>query len=289
MKITYGADPEFFVHEIKTGEIIPACGRFGGSKKNPIPLTPDGGFLEDGVAIELNVRPQTTIRALQAKLQELVLAFQTKFPGYLLYPGLGAHYFGDRRLRNFPTAMVIGCDADYWFYGIRKNPQVNEMRGNRFTGGHLHVGLQDMPEGWDADMIIPILDILLLGPNLNNQNRLRWRFYGHPGLYRTPSYGLEYRSLDNWWIPIYGGPLQTKKTFDAYTASTTTWDSDLEIVLEKIEKIPEATKDNLFYLFKHNFEIERFLGSRKISLDPGFAKPLVDYKPPLMELIKRIK
>jgi len=199
MKITYGADPEFFVSEIKTGKIVPACGLFGGHKSEPVALTPDGGFLEDGVTIEFNVTPEESLSNLRNKLDTLYTAFQVKFPGYTIVPLKGHHHFGDRMLRQWPQAMTIGCATDFWCYGIRNTPQISKFRGNRFAGGHIHIGLEKLPEGWTEASLIPVLDVLLLVSSVYYSDAVRYPFYGHPGIFRYTPYGFEYRSMDNWW------------------------------------------------------------------------------------------
>src|SRR5690242_13452787 len=123
MNITYGADPESFVREIKTGRIVPACGLFGGHKNEPIALTPDGGFLEDGVTIEFNVTPDNSLANLREKLNTLYTAFEVKFRGYTIVPNIGHFHFGDKNLRQWPQAMTIGCATDFWCYGVRNTPQ----------------------------------------------------------------------------------------------------------------------------------------------------------------------
>jgi len=54
--ITIGGDPEFFLKNKNTGEFIPAIGLIGGTKKEPIDISPEGktgyALQEDGVAGE---------------------------------------------------------------------------------------------------------------------------------------------------------------------------------------------------------------------------------------------
>lgn len=199
--VTYGADPEFFVRERATGTIVPSCGLFGGDKGSPIVLSGDGGYLEDGVTIELNVAPQDTVVALRDRLLALKALWEQRFPGYELVPDAFAD-FTRSTLRKHPQAMAIGCNADLCAWGIRRAPQISDFGPRRFAGGHIHVGLDPWPQGLDPAFVIRWLDVFALYPTLRETGVSVERFehYGRPGLYRTTPYGVEWRSPDPFWV-----------------------------------------------------------------------------------------
>lgn len=200
-KVTFGADPEFFVRERATGTIIPACGLFGGDKGSPIILSGDGGYLEDGVTIEINVAPQGTISVLRERILGLKSLWEQRFPGFELVTEASTD-FTRATLRKHPQAMAIGCNADLCAWGIRRAPQISDFGTRRFAGGHIHVGLDPWPQGIDPAFVIRWLDVFALFPTLreNTVSVERFEHYGRPGLYRTTSYGVEWRSPDPYWV-----------------------------------------------------------------------------------------
>lgn len=222
IRVTVGADPEYFVLDKEKNEIVPACGLFGGGKGAPLFLTPDGGFLEDGVAIELNVAPQPTLAEVKAKILGLKLVWENQFPKYRLI-AKPSHIFKNSELKNVPQANAIGCSADYWAYGIRELPQIDQFRGRRFAGGHIHLGLDPWPEELTKQDAVVWLDMHVLFPFAGRGmvDGYRWQFYGHQGLYRTTNYGVEYRSPDNSWASDDTGAtfLATTAYFDTAIAS----------------------------------------------------------------------
>lgn len=197
--VTYGADPEFFVREKATRTIIPSCGLFGGEKGNPVLLSSEGGYLEDGVTIEINVAPQASVTGLIEKLRGLKSLWEQRFPQHELV-GMSSAVFDKAELRKHRSAMEIGCNADLCAWGVRTLPQINDFGNLRFAGGHIHVGLDPWPEDLDLDFFIRWLDLFALLPTASEANHDRWPHYGRPGLYRPTSYGVEWRSPDNTWV-----------------------------------------------------------------------------------------
>jgi hypothetical protein len=200
-KVTFGADPEFFVAKKERPDIpVPACGLFGGAKKSPIFLSPEGGYLEDGCAVEFNVSPADTLLEVRKRLDRLITAFLVLNKDYVICPSASAQ-FDSKQLRLFPQASVLGCDADFWAYGLRLKPQINMFKNKRFAGGHIHIGLDPWPKDLDPKMFIKAIDCFAYLDYLSQvgTDNYRWEFYGHPGLFRETSYGVEWRSPDNTW------------------------------------------------------------------------------------------
>lgn len=198
-KITIGADPEFFVIDKKAGSLVPACRKFGGEKRAPMFLSPDGGFLEDGTTVEFNVTPSATLKETKKKIENLILVFLNKHDKYEIHKQSVA-IFAKKELEEFPEAMQIGCSPDLFAYGLRVAPSIEKFGPKRFAGGHIHLGIDPWPEGLEKDVVIKFMDLLLVCTVAHRFcNPQRYPFYGHPGLYRETAYGVEHRSPDNWW------------------------------------------------------------------------------------------
>jgi len=196
--VTIGADPEFFVREKKTGLVVPACRKFGGEKRAPMFLSPDGGYLEDGCAVEFNVTPSKSLKDCRKKLQDLMLIFLNQHKDYIISEDSHATFRMDD-LVKLPEAMCIGCSPDLFAYGLRNAPSIERFGASRFAGGHVHLGIDPWPEGLDKANAIKMMDALLIFPMCGFVDVARYPFYGHPGLYRETPYGVEHRSPDNWW------------------------------------------------------------------------------------------
>jgi len=198
-KITIGADPEFIVADKKTHQAVVACHKFGGEKRAPMFLSPDGGFLEDGVTVEFNVTPSSSLKDTLKKLLNLQLVFLNKFQEYEFLPNSSAVY-PQEELSKYSEAMNIGCSPDMFAYGLRLAPSISKFQNMRFAGGHVHVGINPWPEGLEKINLVKFIDLLFVLPwSRYYADKSRWKFYGHPGLYRETEYGIEHRSPDNSW------------------------------------------------------------------------------------------
>lgn len=204
--ITYGADPEFFVRERATQTIIPACGLFGGEKGNPVLLSNLGGYLEDGVTIELNVAPAPDLQTVQSRLLELKRLWEQRFPQHELVCTPSAQ-FDKKVLRPHRSAMEIGCNADQCAWGVRRAPQISDFGTTRFAGGHIHIGIDPWPEGLKKEFLVRWLDIFALMPTIQSSSTDRFEHYGRPGLWRDTGYGIEWRSPDPYWVEKFQGSI----------------------------------------------------------------------------------
>lgn len=198
-KVTIGADPEFFMIDKNTNKPVVACRKFGGEKRAPMFLSPDGGYLEDGTAVEFNVSPSGSLAECREKIENLILVFLNQHKDYYISKYTTAQ-FSQAELESFPEAMQIGCSPDLFAYGLRIAPEISKFENRRFAGGHIHLGIDPWPEGLEKDLMVKFMDILLVLPVAHKWcDESRYPFYGHPGLYRETSYGIEHRSPDNWW------------------------------------------------------------------------------------------
>lgn len=98
-------------------------------------------------------------------------------------------------------AKEIGCDVDFQ-NGAPRDPITTESIGtSRYAGGHLHFDTsRDIPPDYCAS----VCDIMLAVPLIAMGERQGGRrgTYGLPGLYRPKEYGLEYRTLSNYWVSL---------------------------------------------------------------------------------------
>lgn len=202
-----GGDPEVFIRDRRSGQITPSCGKIGGTKGSGIAISGTGAYrvkaLEDNVAVEFNFSPFTdqytgidTIRVIQEIGNQWL-----KERGYEMVP-IAEHQFSATDLST-PKAMVFGCDPDFVAYDPADKLRTVDpvvVGTSRFCGGHLHFGFNN-PEKIPLAAVAIFIDMFVGLPSLvfdTQKNRRKW--YGLAGLYRPKSYGIEYRTMSNWWL-----------------------------------------------------------------------------------------
>ena len=200
LDLTLGADPEVFV--ARDGRIIPVIGLLGGTKARPLAV-PQGAVQEDNVLAEFNIDPASTqkewVDNITRVLQELDLRLFDKGCESVI----ASSYNFDRGalLDAGPEAMAFGCDPDYDAWLRRRNNPPSSDATLRTAGGHIHVGGLGKLNKQRACAIIKRMDLFLGVPSvLMDTDTRRRSMYGKAGCFRIKPYGVEYRSLSNFWI-----------------------------------------------------------------------------------------
>lgn len=199
---TIGCDPELFLVDA-LGAFKSSIGRIGGSKEAPLPLPLGDGFAvqEDNVAIEFNIPPAQS----EGEFNESVgkaLAFledNVRSTQGLAFSKVSATSFPWEEL-NTPAAFVFGCDPDYNAWTRRKNPPPSSSdKTLRSCGGHVHIGMEmDEEMRWRLGRL---MDFYVGVPStLLDDGELRKQLYGKRGAIRLKPYGIEYRTLSNFWV-----------------------------------------------------------------------------------------
>jgi hypothetical protein len=212
-----GADPEFFVKDKITGKIKSAVGLVGGTKESPKRLIDSYGdyigvgfyVLEDNVAIEYNIDPAHIADNFK---HHIAISNQTIKDTILRTKNLeistkASHIFDDDELES-SAAWIFGCEPDYNAYKstikLVKNPKpVAKNKKLRSVGGHIHVShiealkLNPIKFVKKMDLFLGVPSILLDNSEGSKERR---ELYGKAGSFRLKPYGIEYRTLSNFWI-----------------------------------------------------------------------------------------
>lgn len=118
----------------------------------------------------------------------------------------GCHYkigqcegvYTDKQL-DFPLATEVGCEPFSSAYALTKDFTPQPYTDNsRFAGGHIHIGYDKST--LPPHLLIQLLDKELLSLDPNHNKTKRSSFYGAKGSFRHKPYGVEYRSISNWWL-----------------------------------------------------------------------------------------
>lgn len=191
--LTLGSDPEFILRKNKTGKPTSAVGLNMSSPK--VRLFADN-VLAEATHNPFNFSDFTS--GMNEVLDEVSLGLAS-FKG-------GCHYTLGECSAEYPKEEVaspeakeIGCEpflSAYRMGGVvTPSPYSNNTR---FAGGHIHIGYNksQLP----PHILVKLLDKELLSLDPNHKKTKRSMFYGAAGAYRDKSYGLEYRSVSNWWL-----------------------------------------------------------------------------------------
>jgi len=201
-----GSDPEMFVFDSLTKQVIPAfkfLDKNGGKDK-----TDDGEKLFwDGFQAEFNIRSGSCLDERMSSTRFGLRALRNKAVAYNPNAVLTVQTTVD-----IPSEMFADALPEHIAFGCTPSKNVYNMDGIkmdgkdvpfRSAGGHIHYGLdkkewKHIPDYVKAlDKILGVACVSLFA---KYDNPARRTMYGLAGEYRTPPHGLEYRTLSNAWM-----------------------------------------------------------------------------------------
>jgi hypothetical protein len=192
-----GADPETFLEDTN-GKPISAIGYIRADKWSPLQI-PDmeKGFTlqEDNVSLEYGIPPASTAEEFVHHIQAVMERSKEWVPG-LTFSKLSCIVFPEDQMQH-PLAHVFGCEPDWCAWTGNTNPKpVPPHPFLRSAGGHIHVETQE-----DKHQVVKGMDLFLGIPSvLMDEGEMRKQLYGKAGALRYKDYGVEYRTLSNFWI-----------------------------------------------------------------------------------------
>lgn len=192
-----GADPEVFLMD-NTGKHISAIGLVNANKWHPLQIEgmPPGFTLqEDNVALEFGIPPAASEDEWVSHIQA-VMEKSKEWTKGLSFSKLSCTIFPEDQM-NCPAAFRFGCEPDHDAWTGKENPKPQPPHQYmRSAGGHIHVETKMCP----ADTV-KAMDLYLSVPaTVMDNGEARKQLYGKKGAHRVKPYGVEYRSLSNFWI-----------------------------------------------------------------------------------------
>jgi hypothetical protein len=239
-----GADPEVFLKDAE-GKPVSAEGLFGGSKHEPKPmegLAPGFFIQEDNVSAEFNIPPakeptefaHNILRGLSyvnkiAKSNKLKLVLES------------ALHFDEKSLST-PHAQTLGCEPDYNIWTLSVNARPVPPVTLRTAAAHVHVSWLE-PDDDQRLLMVRAMDVFLGVPSiLTTKRNERRSLYGKAGAFRTKGYGVEYRTLDNFWL---GRKDWCQFVFNGVKLAVTRINQASEFLLEDIEEKADDIQDTI--------------------------------------------
>jgi hypothetical protein len=200
-EFTAGCDPELFLTQ---DDMLLAAHMFcEGTKDEPLSL-PSGGFvMYDNVAIEFGIPPAKTEKEFTTHVMTAIKELTEFLPDDVQLMCVPSATFPQGVLIH-PECKEAGCDPDFNAWTGKQNIVADDLmeQALRSCGGHLHVG------HWFAQKnpreFIQWMDYAngMISVTLDNSKEAKERrkLYGKAGCYRPTEYGVEYRTLSNFWI-----------------------------------------------------------------------------------------
>jgi len=255
-----GCDPEIFLRDA-AGGLISAIGLIGGTKSHPQPLPLGDGYAvqEDNVAVEFNTPPAENAEVFSTQIGNTIafLSDQIKERYGLDFSTLSAAIFPDEQL-NHPMSFVFGCDPDFNVWTKKQNPRPQAPDARlRSCGGHVHIGYA-FNNKEHASRALKLVDLFLgvASVIVDEHGDVRRPLYGKAGACRFKPYGVEYRTLSNFWV--FDDKLRQwvfKNTEKAMSLLDTSFDIDSQGDLIQ-EAINNNNKDLAMSLInQHNIQL----------------------------------
>jgi hypothetical protein len=194
-KFTIGADPEITLLQNKVP--FAAFNIFKGTKIEPTPLTEKGFYyLWDNVNAEFLVPPASSLKEFSSNIKKGIDLLGKVCPK-CEFSTAASMEFPKNELKD-KRAQEFGCDPDFNAWTLAVNEPPMDPAGLRSAGGHVHIGSDKIK---DVILLVRALDIFLGVPSvLLDPDTRRRSLYGKAGCFREKEYGVEYRTLSNFWI-----------------------------------------------------------------------------------------
>lgn len=199
-QVLLGADPEVFLKNVINGEIVSAEGLIGGTKEQPLAITKKGhNVQEDNVMAEFCIPPASNQDDFFHSINFMINYLRANTPTELDVAILPSARLDKKYLKS-KQALTFGCDPDFNAHTYSINESPDSKSDLRTAGGHIHVGYQS-PDEETSVQIIRNMDLYLGLPSIiMDSDSERRKMYGKAGAFRMKAYGVEYRTLSNFWL-----------------------------------------------------------------------------------------
>lgn len=197
LNVTLGADPEVFLQTLN-GEPQSSEGIIPGTKEEPTVISEAGHAIQpDNVMCEFNIPPVIDEDSWVRELQFCLNYIRDEY-GYPVAT-VPSMEFPPEALST-EQGKQFGCSPDFSAWSTMPFEPPVPPKKMRYAGGHIHVGW-DKPDEEVGHELVRAMDLFLGVPAvLMDEDHARKSFYGNPGRMRPTSYGVEYRTLSNFWL-----------------------------------------------------------------------------------------
>jgi hypothetical protein len=208
---SWGCDPELMLKDGST--YVSAINVVEGSPEHRLEIE-GHEFYYDNVLAEFAMKPATSKTEALANLRECLELFaEVVNPCKLVAQAYQA--YPDNIWGNLdpdtgePIAATAGCAIDRCGYTVKdmKAPkEIIQGTTERSGGGHVHLGDERLLRGYGVYLApsAVLMDLFIGIPSLfldkDPTSAQRRKIYGQAGRFRICDYGMEYRTLGNFWL-----------------------------------------------------------------------------------------
>lgn len=220
--VTIGADIEVFLQNKLTKEIISAEGLIKGTKDVPFNYDPSNKYFAtslDNVLAEFCIPPATNKAEFYNYIRKSLAYINNSIPKEYCTSAFPSYSLDSKWLCS-KHSQEFGCQPDFNAYTrtINRKPDC-ENKNLRSAGGHIHVGFANPDFKYDPNLyegdkalliytgdeqrcnIIKSLDLFVGVPSvIIEPDNERKELYGKAGCFRPKSYGVEYRTVSNFYL-----------------------------------------------------------------------------------------
>lgn len=267
-----GSDPEVFLKDKESGEIVSAIPYIPGDKWNPypIPTLSKGHDIQcDNVMVEYCIPATADSKAFYASIIACIEYTNSVLPSNLGVIIQSSADLDPKYLQD-PAAQKFGCEPDFnaWMDGM---PNDSPCSGGtlRTCGGHIHIGYNN-PTMATSMELIKALDLYLGVPSIIiDPDKRRKSMYGKAGALRFKPYGVEYRSLSNFWVKDQDLVDMVFKGVEAAIAFVNNGEVDLLSDEDQllIQTCINTGDEALAYKLINKFKLERVLNKSFIYME----------------------
>jgi hypothetical protein len=188
-----GSDPEFILRDKQTNSPVSAIGLY--EHRDAVKLYADNVLAEASHTPFPMSEFTDGIRSVLSTVSSIASDFKS---GCTFTVGECEAFYSDEQL-SAPEAHAIGCNPFQNAYdlGVNRVP-IPYTNNARYAGGHIHIAYKQST--LPPHLLIQLLDDTLLPHDPNHGKTPRSDFYGAKGSFRHKPYGVEYRSISNWWM-----------------------------------------------------------------------------------------
>lgn len=247
--IDVGSDIELFLQDKDTKEIISAEGFIKGTKYEPFVFDEQNKYFAtslDNVLMEFCIPPAKTAEEFYNNITKSMDYINSTLPDDLCAAILPSANLESRWLTT-PQAINFGCEPDFnaytGYFNQRPHSKDNTLRS---AGLHLHIGYEDAEKfhhyQYYGDKtrcsLIKTLDLFLGVPSvlIEPENKRR-ELYGKAGAFRPKSYGVEYRTLSNYFVSDKGKIMWLHET----THKAAEWINAGNVISDQLASVIQKT------------------------------------------------
>lgn len=198
-----GCDIEVFFFDETSKTYVSAEGYIPGTKHKPHVFDKNNPFFAvslDNVAAEFCIPPVTSSKEWLENIKKSMDFVNKLAPRNCKAVAMPAANF-DMKYLLTKNARTFGCEPDINVWTLSYNePPFSTDETLRSAGGHIHIGW-DEPENSIREFMIKAMDLHVGIPSvLQEPNNKRKELYGKAGAFRLKKYGVEYRTVSNYYL-----------------------------------------------------------------------------------------